>query len=283
MNEEIEIKFEDRTEKLKPFLHQTLQKILSVQAKQKDFDLSDTFPLQIIIEEKDEDKKKFLLENNINVEETVAEMQEILSSDQHLSKCCVTVNKLAMWLDSFIAEVFRLTSGVMPNDKNFNEFFNEFLSITYAEPFKAVVYSHIFNFNSDSNYLDFGDLKILKLELADRFRMLGDHSTLSLLHPNESLGTYFVVSSGAGLIEDDWSWLIDERIKAEDFARLFQYFKDGVVHINYSAVHFYPEWVNPIRYGGVFFYGTQRRFAHEMGGKMYSINNDEYLARLYPI
>lgn len=277
MNEQSETKSEGRTEKLKPFLQQTLQKILNFQATQNDFDLSDLSPLQLIIEEKDEGKKKLLLENDINSEEIISEMQEILSSDQHLHKCCVTVNRLAMWLDRFLAEVFRLTSSTMPESEKFNEFFDEFSNITYVEPFNAVVYSHIFNFNSDNNVLDFGDLKIQKLELQDRFRVLVDHSTLSLLHPNENLGTYFTISGSTDLIEDDWNWLINERIKAEDFIRIFQYFKNGVIHLNYSAVRFHPEWINPIRYGGVFFSGTQRRFPHEMGGKMYSINNDEYL------
>lgn len=276
MKNETKIEFAERSEKLKPFLHLILQKILAFQAKQTDFDLTDLFPLQIITQEKDEEKKKRLLDKDINVDEIISEMREILVNDQHLLKCCVTVNRLAIWLDRFIAEVFRLTSGEMPNDEKFEEFFKEFSEITYSEPFKAVVFSHIFNFTSENSFLDFGELAVQKLEMAERARILNDKSIYYHLHPHHNTGEHFVVSSTIELIEDDWKWQIDERIKAEDFSRLFQYYKNGIVHINYSAVRFYPEWINPIRFGGLFFDGTKRRFPYENGEKMYSINNDEY-------
>ncbi|HVB33592.1 MAG TPA: hypothetical protein VNJ52_04340 [Patescibacteria group bacterium] len=54
-----------------------------------------------------------------------------------------------------------------------------------------------------------------------------------------------------------------------------QYFKDGVVHIDYAAPHFLPEWVNQIRKWGVFFIGNPRRFPYEGGRRFYTLNADE--------
>lgn len=267
---------EKQTEKLKPFLYEILNIAYETQNKEGDLQLSDLLPLQQIIQGIDEEKKKSLLENGVNSEKIIFELQEILADDKHLRKCCVTYDKLATWLDRFVSEVFRLTQGEIPDSAKFEEYFNEFSDITYKEPFKAVVYSHIFNFVSDENTLDFRNFQIQKLDLSNRFKVLGDHSTLISFHSRDHIGEHFIATFGSEIIEDDWKWLLDERFKAEDFARLFQYFKDGVVHINYSAVHFYPEWVNPIRNGGVFYYGELRRFPHEMGGKMYSLNKDEY-------
>lgn len=267
---------EKRTEKLKPFLSTLLKKVFEAQNEDGEFLLSDVLPLQIIFGTKDEKLKETILEKGIDKEKIISELQEILEEDSHLSKCCVTADRLAMWLDRFISETFRVTSGELPDDAKFDEFFNEFSEITYKESFRATVYSHVFNFTCEKDILDFGDLQIQKLDLSQRFKALGDHSTLSFLHPHDNIGEYFIVSNTTELIEDDWKWQINERIKAEDFARLFQYFKDGVIHINYSAVHFHPEWVNPIRHGGVFFSGLQRRFPHEQGEKMYSINEGEY-------
>ncbi|HEV7644969.1 MAG TPA: hypothetical protein VGO50_13575 [Pyrinomonadaceae bacterium] len=263
-----------RTEKLKPFLHSWLKKVC--ESQNEDFQLSDIFPLQIILEEKDEGTQRAQLENGIDREQIVSELEEMLASDSHLLKCCVTYNRLAMWLDRFIAEAYRLNFGKMPDDARFEEFFDAFLEETYKESFRSKFYSHVFNLTCEQDSLDFGDLKIQKLDLSQRFRVLGDHSTLSLLHPHHNIGEYFIVSKTSELIKDDWEWQFDERVKAEDFARLFQYFKDGVVHINYSIVRFYPAWVNTIRFGGLAFSGAQRRFPHENGGKMYSISDDEY-------
>jgi Apea-like HEPN len=376
MHEHIETNSEKRTERLKPFLHDLLEKIVEIQSKKVSFQLSNPFYLQMIlatekairnakevledaknkaleelktakenttiiveqaeisveksvdcqqtisnleiilktfqrsaksdfkkiekeravienaikalnklertkknilyVEETETPKKKLLLENNIDCEEIVIELEKILSEDSHLKRCCVNIDRLAIWLDSFISEVFRLTSGVLPNDEKFSEFFAEFSDFTYKEPFKAVVYSHIFNFTTESDTLEFGDLKIQRLDMASRSRVLNDDSIFYLLHPHNNIGEHFIVSNTTDLIENDWDWQIQERIKAEDFARLFQYFKDGVIHINYSTVYFYPEWINPIRNGGIFFYGEQRRFPHGDGSKLYTFNNVEY-------
>lgn len=275
---EPENELEKRTEKLKPFLYEILKIVSELQNKEEDFQLSGLLPIpvQVFVGLKDKEKKKIFLENGIDSEKIIAELNQILEDDNHLHKCCVTYDRLAAWLDRFISEVLRLTQGEMPDQTKFDEFFNQFSEITYKEPFRAVVYSHIFNFISDEDTLEFGDFQIQKLDLARRFDVLGDNSTLVAFHPHDHIGTHFIVATGSELIENDWDWLFNERIKAEDIARIFQYYKDGVVHINYSAVHFYPEWVNPIRNGGIFFYGQQRRFPHEMGGKMYSLNQDEY-------
>lgn len=56
------------------------------------------------------------------------------------------------------------------------------------------------------------------------------------------------------------------------FAQVLQYYKDGVVHIGYSAPVFLPEWAGQVRRSGVFFLGELRRVAYEGGDKPYLIN-----------
>ena len=59
--------------------------------------------------------------------------------------------------------------------------------------------------------------------------------------------------------------------------RILQYYKNGVVHLNYTATLFEPFWINQVRKFGTAFWGDNRRTAYEGGAKMYELSETEFL------
>jgi hypothetical protein len=104
--------------------------------------------------------------------------------------------------------------------------------------------------------------------------ILGETSAVSFIHP-PGTGDFFIVSEQEGPCDEHVKWLFEQKSKAELFMHVLEYFKDGVVHIDYAVPHFMPQWVNQIRKWGVFFVGDPRRMPYEGGQKFYTVRKDE--------
>lgn len=57
-----------------------------------------------------------------------------------------------------------------------------------------------------------------------------------------------------------------------EFCKVLQYFKDGIVSVGYSSIHFYPLWVNSVRKPGTFFQGDLRRRPYLGGSDPYVLS-----------
>jgi hypothetical protein len=110
--------------------------------------------------------------------------------------------------------------------------------------------------------------------LGLRSRVMGETAPSSFLHPS-GVGNCFVVDEEGGPCDDVLKWLWEKADVANQFAQVLQYFKDGVVHIDYSVPHFQPNWVNEIRKFGIFFSGNPRRLPYEGGVHFYELGDGE--------
>lgn len=207
--------------------------------------------------------------------EVKRELERMLNEDQHLSECCSTLSNLAYFLDTeFISyAAFHLKqSGI--SDEQFDGVFKSFSDYVYAEPFKKVAASHLYNFDAEDDNLVFDGLKIIRLDAATISTIIGEPTYQSFIHPR-GVGDYFIITEETGPTDDHIGWLYDERFKATEFASILQYFKDGIVHVDYSVPHFFPLWVNQIRKRGVFFIGDPHRLWYAGGEKFYRLDRAE--------
>ena len=200
---------------------------------------------------------------------------EILVQDKHLRECCVGLAQLAHCLDlNFLSPATSLVGANAPKER-LEELFERFISTIYGQGrFKVISLSHIFNFQSEDASLRFGDIRVERLDSPTISRILGEESFGSFIH-TQGTGDHFVVSELEGACDDYIGWLFDQKNKAELFTHVLQYFKDGIVHVNYAVPYFLPQWVNPVRKWGIFFIGNPRRLPYAGGKRPYSLQADE--------
>ncbi len=204
-----------------------------------------------------------------------SELEEILKQDKHLRECCVSPGQLAQFLDSSFVTPATMLLMANAQMERLNNLFEEFILVTYGQGrFKAVSLSHVFNFDADESNLRFGDVRIERLDEPTISRVLGEQSFASFIHPPKC-GEFFVVTEREGACDDFISWLFEERNKANLFVQVLQYFKDGIVHVDYAAPHFLPQWVNQLRKWGIFFVGNPHRCPYEAGTKPYRVTPEE--------
>ncbi|MBZ5565900.1 MAG: hypothetical protein LAP13_26205 [Acidobacteriia bacterium] len=205
----------------------------------------------------------------------VAGLEDILSRDKHLKEYCPTPGHLAHFLDvQFVGLAVELTEAGASH-KQLAWLFNAFTDLTYGQGrFKKIALSHLFNFDADDQTLMFGDVRVERLDSPTISKVLGEITFPAFLHPPK-VGDYFVVIEEEGPCDNIVDWLCGKVAAAERFAQVLQYFKDGVVHVDYSVPYFLPHWVNQIRKWGIFFLGNPRRVPFENGDKLYRATRAE--------
>jgi hypothetical protein len=208
-------------------------------------------------------------------------LNHILSEDKHLRECCAGTIQAARCFD--LNYIMSAIWAIRVNASQFNSdtHFEQFESTIYGGGrFKALSLCHLFNFKSDVASIRFGDIWVEKLDGPTTSKIIGETSPVSFIHP-PGTGEYFVISETGPPCDDHIKWLIEEKNKGELFLHVLQYFKDGVVHIDYAAPYFLPEWVNQVRKWGIFFIGNPRRVPYENGQKPYLIvkNEQDVIAR----
>lgn len=205
----------------------------------------------------------------------VEELNVLLNDDEHLRKCCVHPLTLAKLLDQFIFDLLPEATENFPTKEHVDAKFEIFARNVYLEPFACLIFSHIFNFDAYQDVLDFGDRQIRRLGPYEIPYLLAESTSRSLLHPYMA-GDYFVVQESSELIEDDLAHIGNAHLAADDLVMILQYFKDGVVHLNYTTNLFRPLWLNSVRKYGSLYWGDNRRLAYEQGTRMYRIEENEF-------
>jgi hypothetical protein len=208
-------------------------------------------------------------------DEIADELRQLLNDDRHLRECCFSALNLAHFLDiEFVTyAAFHLEQKPFSDDE-YEKVFSGFSDYVYSQPFKTVSASHLYNFESDDENLFFEGLRVVTLEFATISNILGETNNRSFIHPH-GVGQYFVVTEQFGPNDNVFDWLWNERQKATEFASILQYFKDGVVHVDYTVPHFFPLWVNQIRKQGVFYLGDPHRLWYAAGERFYHLSNAE--------
>jgi hypothetical protein len=160
-------------------------------------------------------------------------------------------------------------------DEEYGKAFQDFSDYVYAEPFRTMALSHLYNFEAEDDRLQFEVVRIGRLSASEVSLVLGEPTNQSFIHPH-GVGDYFVLTETTGPNDDLINWLFDERYKAIEFASVLQYFKDGIVHVDYTVPHFFPAWVNRIRMrGGIFYIGDPHRLWYAGGKRFYRLSRRE--------
>jgi hypothetical protein len=204
-------------------------------------------------------------------EKVLAELRDVLAKDQHLATCCLTPLRLAQYLDSSIVRQIAAEKQSGATQDRLHSAYEEFEESTYRRgPFKRAVLSHLFNFEMEGNSVRIDDIRIERLMPDTIPRIIGEPGFQAFLHPSKA-GDCFIVAEDSDSSVPDLEWMREEREKAILFGNLLQFYKDGVVHVGYSAIHFSPEWVNQIRKPPLFFLGTPRQVPYQNGSRKWTM------------
>jgi Apea-like HEPN len=235
------------------------------------------------------EQKDFLRRRKIEVSELKFDgervkrtLDEVLASDKHLKESCLNRVMLANYLDLYFIKPVTDAKEAGTTEAQIEFAFTEFERQTYHQGrFRRIALSHLFNFNMDDDSIVFecdaqtvGTIRIERIAPNTIPQILGESGFQAFLHPLDA-GNCFVVEEEGSSDVDDFQWLTTKRSKAYFFAEVLQYFKDGVVHLGYSAPFFLPLWAHQIRRQGLFFTGNARRMAYQGGKKPYHLSKME--------
>jgi hypothetical protein len=220
------------------------------------------------------EKHSLIQSSQFEGERVKSELEQVLTEDQHLKECCDTTVNLAYFVDFFIFDAVNLIEENKLTDDAYDELFLRFSQITYSQPFRKLTLSHLYNFDSPEKLLRFNRVHIMRLEASDILNMIGDVAVYNFLH-NHQTGDFFVITESLGGCPDVVEWLYSERGVSMEFMGILQYYKDGVVDIDYTTPFFLPEWVNRIRKRGLAFVGDPRRTPYADSTRFYSLSKRE--------
>lgn len=240
--------------------------------------LSLTYPWLAIELNPDDAQEKILAqsrhvlsEQGFQGEKVLAELRDVLAGDEHLAACCLTPLRLAQYLDSSVVRQVAAEKQAGATQDGLESAYEEFEASTYRMgPFKRTVLSHLFNFEMEGNSTTIDEVRIERLTPDTIPRIIGEPGFQAFLHPSRA-GDCFIVAEDTASQVTDFEWMRSQREKAILFGNLLQFYKDGVVHVGYSAIHFSPEWVNQVRKPPLFFLGTPRQVPYQNGSRKWTM------------
>ncbi|MCA9453178.1 MAG: hypothetical protein H6750_08440 [Nitrospiraceae bacterium] len=198
-------------------------------------------------------------------------LDNILSQDDFLRKCCGDKDKLAHVFDilffsriSDAYEPYSLVSLELPNPNLIAEKIKELDSQIYGQgSFEKKAYFHLFNFCADPNYLPqapYPDWTFEKLGWRAKAQLLGEVGYRSFLSPPGTGDHFLVVTDHEGFESESLDdWLNRRMNDCLPFLQVLQYAKDAIIDIDYVVPHFNPPWVNQLQRGGLPYLGTPRK------------------------
>ncbi len=197
--------------------------------------------------------------------EIISTLQRIFDKDTHLAMCAGSIANLAVFFDRyFIARAVELIRAGTSQPEPLVE---QFLTFAYETgSFANVILSHLFNFQMEHEELRCGDVRIVRLP-----------GVTNMLSAGQKVGDCMIVTEidKPAPPSEIHQWLRDKNLSASSFARLLQYFKGGVVHIDYLYRQFRPDWANLIRFGEHVITGLPRWSAYEGGAQPYTLSQEE--------
>ena len=214
-------------------------------------------------------------ESGFEGERIRGELEEILAEDQHLKHCCESPLNLAFYVDgNFLSMLAPFIEQNEVTDGTYDRYFDIFSEFSYRQPFRKFALSHLYNFASTEQLLQFAGVQIMRLDAAEIPGVIGDASAYSFLHNHET-GDHFVITDSPGECPNVMDWLLNERATALNLMGILRYYKDGIVDIDYTTPYFLPEWVNQIRKRGPAFVGEPRRTPYGDATKFYRLSQAE--------
>lgn len=225
------------------------------------------------------ESKEFLSINGFEGSQIEKDLNLILKNDEFFG----TAFTLPIVLADFLGEYF-VNSLAFLNRENsefsetdFEERFIAFSEFVFKNPVKKYVISHLFNFEAEIDEIKYLTFDVRKLERHNLDNIIGDLSFSYFLHLG-LVGNYFLIIE-SDIVTNQSSpldWAFEEINKADFFAWVLQYFKDGLVFVDYSITYYVPDWVNKIRRNHFpYIIGEPYRFPYAEGKKPYFISKIE--------
>lgn len=204
-------------------------------------------------------------------------LQDILSTDIHLEKCCGNTAMLSSYLGtSFLNAIAESVIRFgWADDAAFEAAFDNFCNVTYAEPFRTEMFCHLFNFDSEINEFQIGEVKVRRYSDAEIRLIFNNPPLKAVFHP-EGVGNVFASKEIAADRRDPEAYQreIDRTFETiNNLVGVLQFAKDGMVTQDYRFLRYSPIWVN--RLFPTFPVGEPRRFPYLNGTRFYSLGQNE--------
>jgi len=206
----------------------------------------------------------------------VARFQGVLRSDDHLKQCCGWVSPLIDHIDRHVGSLLINLMGTSHLGEAESDW-NDFLSLTYANPLKRFSYTHLFNFKTEQAPLELGGPRIEALSPHDVADLLGENLSAVRFFQRPAESEYFLVFEESGWVANPREWLSAKQQEANEIVFLFQLFKPGVIHTTYTVPSFSPSWVSELwsRAISPSYLGTLRSCPYQKGRAPYSLDQKE--------
>jgi hypothetical protein len=248
----------DRTSELMPFVENCYEKLKSIPLEYSHIPLTVVFGLW----DKEsgysgsewDTARKLLGESGIDGEaiynECCERINEVFNEDKHLSICCgnIPIN-LATAIDLFYLGSRLKTEQYLGNPLNHNQISNlkeSFENELYREEYKRFALFHLFHLEIENKVpLQIGNWAIGEIPPEHIPAVIGETTPFSRIHLPD-VGNFYLIHEDSEPPNDSFDWIIAKYEEARHIEGLLQYFKDGIVHIDYYTFYFVPPWVNTI-------------------------------------
>ena len=208
-----------------------------------------------------QDKKIRLLEAvGADGKKLVRQLENLRAEDPHLTLCCPDTWGFCRALDTLLFNYLLPTAMVYGQDRDKELLSSELDKVVralYSAQYQRIGLFHLYNFDSDANPLNLAGVTVVKVDKLGMAQIFGEKSHISFFY-REHCGSYFLTVGDTGT-SDDVGWLSRQWEDSETFETALQYFKDGVIEIDFAGLYYLPEWINQVRKFGLFFLGNPRQ------------------------
>ncbi len=192
-------------------------------------------------------------------------LEDLVASDPHLRATCRAGLILARVLELLLLEELATWPlAATPNPDLVDQIATHLMGRLFEADYRRRAYFRVYNLSVEESPVELSPLATTLdvLPEHDIPRITGERTPTSTLHLPRT-GNAFLVFEDQGP-EDDNEWWSGRWEDALVVVSVLKYLKYGVVDIDYSVLHFSPEWVNQVRRYGIAMWGRPRTDVQEL-------------------
>lgn len=191
-------------------------------------------------------------------------LEELLASDLHLRATCLDAATLARALEVIFLDHIIDDPVVVGDKPDLDEIITNYLiDELFLKDYTRTLYFRVYNLFTDRPAFPVLPLNAILNFVADLDipGITGEPTPTSTLHLPET-GNTFLVFEDTGFGNDS-EWWSDRWTNANTVVGVLKYLKYGIVDVDYSVMHFTPNWVNRVRKYGISMWGRPRTDVQE--------------------
>lgn len=201
-----------------------------------------------------------LTESSYGKRDARVDLDELLSGDPHLHKCCQTAWGIARAIDLLLPEALEAMPQSMSWDEGgVDSAIPRMVELLYQSEFRRNIFLRVYNLDSETLPLPFPgfEIDVVRLEHTDIAELVGESTTHSALHSANTGNCFFkfVITEP----NDDREAFYIAWNKGHELLRVLKYLKYGAIDIDYGAIYYTPGWVTQIRRYGIAIWGQPRQ------------------------